>query len=96
VTHFHKGMETRFREAGRDVEDVTERPLRSLQSKWGEINHDCNKFTGNLSTVLELDQSGMNFAQKPRQIDFVAGPGCVLLYVWVETVSSSHVERQCI
>ena len=34
------------------------RPQRSLESKWGIINHDVSKFAGAYTTMCDLDESG--------------------------------------
>ncbi|CAM6085305.1 unnamed protein product [Calypogeia fissa] len=34
--------------------------IRSLGSKWHDINHDCAKFFGAMSTIMELNESGTN------------------------------------
>ena len=33
------------------------RPQRSLESKWGIINHNVSKFMGAYATVCDLDES---------------------------------------
>ncbi|CAM6084181.1 unnamed protein product [Calypogeia fissa] len=40
------------------------RSIRSLGSKWCDINHDCAKFSGAMSTIMELNESGTNEEEK--------------------------------
>jgi hypothetical protein len=35
-----------------------ERPARSLETKWGFIEHDVAKFCGNYQTIITLNESG--------------------------------------
>lgn len=36
------------------------RSVKSLMCKWCEINNDCAKFSGAMSTIVELNESGTN------------------------------------
>jgi hypothetical protein len=61
--HYHKAMNALVKKFPEIVKKVP-RTLRSLLSKWLKISVDCQKFSGALSHIIELDELGQTYADQ--------------------------------